>query len=162
MKGMTCAGLLNGQGIQSTSHRNGLFTDSVLAFEIVLGDGSVKVCDATHHVDLYCAVIEGSTWGTVGIITAVALKLMPSDQFVVSRYALFTQLDDYVDAYKASLGKSVFHEGIIFSDREYVLITSDFASEAESAPLSDFWYDPWDDAKVTPTVLFRFEIKIVC
>ena len=39
----TVAGLVNGEGLQSSSHRYGVFSRTITALEIVLGDSSVVV-----------------------------------------------------------------------------------------------------------------------
>ncbi len=43
---------MSGNGIQVSSHRYGIFTASVVAVEVVLGDGSAVVCDPTHDPEL--------------------------------------------------------------------------------------------------------------
>ena len=51
----TLSGLVNGLGIQSSSHRYGLFPDALVAFECVLGDGRVVVAsrDGGEHEQLF-------------------------------------------------------------------------------------------------------------
>lgn len=45
----TVAGLISGEGVQSSSHRHGPFTNTVLAVELVTATGDVIVCSAEDH-----------------------------------------------------------------------------------------------------------------
>lgn len=98
---MTCAGLLNGQGIQTSSHRYGLFTDTVvgvqvgkfsvrskcivvdrnIAAQVVLGDGTVMDCSDQQNPDVLEA-LRNATHGTLFVVTAVALKLMDAQKWI--------------------------------------------------------------------------------
>lgn len=41
---LTSGGLICGVGIESSSHKRGLFHETVLSYEVVLADGSVVTC----------------------------------------------------------------------------------------------------------------------
>jgi len=138
LKDFTCAGLLNGQGIQTTSHRYGCFTNSVLAFQIVLGDGSVLNCSDSENEELFSAVF--ASWGTLGFVTAVAIKLMPCCQYVRSTYFHFENIDDYIAAFRAAIDSCTFMDGVVYTPSSYVLILGEFTEEKDDLPA----YDPWD------------------
>jgi FAD/FMN-containing dehydrogenase len=123
----TVAGLINGEGIQSSSHRYGAFSHNVAAVELVLGDGSTVVASEGCHEDLFRVV--GGCWGTVGIITAATLRLIPAKPFVRCRYRRFSVLEAYVEALREALEESAFLEGVVFAADCYVLVTGEFVEE---------------------------------
>jgi decaprenylphospho-beta-D-ribofuranose 2-oxidase len=81
-------------------HRDGSFGHHVLSFELILADGSRKLCSATENAELFRATIGGM--GLTGIIGEVTLKLTPIETAAVSvkHYAepdleaLFKRLED--------------------------------------------------------------------
>ena len=134
----TCAGLVNGLGIQSSSHRYGLFPDSLISFEVVLGDGSIVFArrDDPETSNLFFD-LPGS-YGTLGIVTAIALRLIPAGPYVRSTYRLFKSLSAFDAALKDAVdqchseGSSdnkrgcTFVEGYVYSSQDYVLVESEF------------------------------------
>ena len=56
MDDLTVGGLVNGTGIESSSHRHGLFHEICVAYELCLGDGTVLVASETEHADLFHAI----------------------------------------------------------------------------------------------------------
>ncbi len=130
----TVAGLINGDGIQSSSHRYGLFKAIHLELEVVLGDGSVVVASDSQHADLHSVV--GASMGTLGIVSAATLRLVEAKPFVRCRYQRFRTLDAYAAAMADGLMKTAFLEGIIFGPDCYVLLTGDFADDPEGLPVA--------------------------
>ena len=84
----TVAGLVNGFGIQSSSHRFGLFHDIVTELEVVTGDGRIIRATESSHADLF-AILPGS-FGTLGLVTGATLRCMratPRVRTVGTRFA---------------------------------------------------------------------------
>jgi delta24-sterol reductase len=129
----TVAGLVNGEGLQSSSHRYGVFSRTITALEVVLGDGSVVVATPDRHPHLFGA-LPGSL-GTLGIVTAATLRLMPGAPYVRSTYRHFTDLDAYVDAFLGALDRQTFMEGVVFGPRSYLLVTAELAPDPGGAPV---------------------------
>jgi len=147
----TLAGLVNGLGIQSGSHKYGLFPDSLLSFECVLGDGRVvapaRGGGEAGHEQLFHD-LPGS-YGSLGIVTAVAVRLIAAQPLVRSRYRLFATPTAFDAALRAAVdqghsaaapapapGKTAsntFVEGFVYAADKYVLVESRYASEAEAA-----------------------------
>ena len=69
------AGYTLGGGIGWYARKHGLAANSVVAVEIVTGDGQLVRADAEHHPDLYWAVRGGG--GSFGVVTALELRLLP-------------------------------------------------------------------------------------
>ena len=129
----TVAGLVNGLGIETSSHRHGVFPASVVALEVVLGTGEVVLADKDHHADLL-ANLPGS-YGTLGIVTQVTLALSDSKPFVRSRYRHFQKRAEYVAAFEAALVGHEFVEGFVLGLASYVLVTGDYADLDPAVPV---------------------------
>ena len=79
---------MSGDGIQVSSHRYGSFVCTVVAVECVLADGTAAVCSPCHNAELYWGVV--ATAGTVAIVTAAQIRLMPAAPLVRSVYTWFS------------------------------------------------------------------------
>ena len=126
----TVAGLVNGLGIETSSHRHGVFPASAVALEVVLGNGEVVEVDRERHPDLL-ANLPGS-YGTLGVVTRVSLELCEARPFVRSRYRRFRRLGEYAAAFRDALGGHAFVEGFVFAPDDYVLVTGDYADRVAS------------------------------
>jgi hypothetical protein len=146
----TCAGLVNGLGIQSSSHRYGLFPDNLVAFEAVLGDGSIVIAsrDDPETSNLFFD-LPGS-YGTLGIVTAIALRLIPAGPFVRSKYRLFTTVSSFDTALKDAVDQThsegsfdsnkkgcTFVEGFVYSQSLYILVESEYTNHPGGLPIHD-------------------------
>ncbi|KAF3025040.1 hypothetical protein E8E14_014367 [Neopestalotiopsis sp. 37M] len=72
------AGLLLGGGNTFFTGRHGFACDNVVAYEVVLADGSVITADAETNADLFRALKGGSN--NFGVVTKFTMKTIPSDQ----------------------------------------------------------------------------------
>jgi hypothetical protein len=70
---VSMAGLLLGGGYGPLMTRFGLASDNLISAELVLADGSIASCDATHNRDLFWAVKGGG--GNFGVVTSMRLRL---------------------------------------------------------------------------------------
>ncbi len=131
----TVSGLINGEGIQSSSHRHGLFTQTLDSVDLLMADDTLRTTSPTAHADLFNALPE--SLGTLGIVVAATVRLVPAKRFVRLTYRRFDTLDEYVAAFGESLGVPDFHEGVIFGPRCHVLLTGEFADDAGGLPIFD-------------------------
>jgi cytokinin dehydrogenase len=72
--GQTVGGTLSVGGLGGMTHRHGAQVDSVLALEVVTGDGELVRCSELQHRDLFNAVLAGQ--GQVGLIVRAKLRLI--------------------------------------------------------------------------------------
>mmetsp|Transcript_32637 Transcript_32637/g.75126 ORF Transcript_32637/g.75126 Transcript_32637/m.75126 type:complete len:585 (-) Transcript_32637:411-2165(-) len=63
-------GWLQGGGLSAMTPTHGLGVDNVLAFDVVLADGSLVVADECSHPDLFWA-LRGGGGGTFGVVTKI-------------------------------------------------------------------------------------------
>jgi FAD/FMN-containing dehydrogenase len=129
----TISGLINGEGIQSSSHRYGPFSDTVLSQEVVLGDGSAIAADSEQHANLFRLLFNSH--GTLGIVTAATIQLIDAAPYVKSTYQHFSTIEPYIAAFHRALNKTQFMEGIVYGPDSYVLIATDFVSDIGSLPV---------------------------
>jgi delta24-sterol reductase len=73
---LTVGGVTCGGGLETSSHRYGLFADTLIEIEIVLASGKVVTCSREENSDLFYAI----PWshGTLGFVTAVKIPLIPA------------------------------------------------------------------------------------
>lgn len=91
---LTVGGLVMGTGVESSSHIYGLFQHICESFELVLCDGSVVKCSETENVDLFRAVPW--SYGTLGLLTAVEIKIVPATKYIRLKYEPVRGLDEIV------------------------------------------------------------------
>lgn len=146
---LTAGGLLLGYGIESTSHRHGLFADTVLAAELVLADGSVVTCSRTERPDLFHALPW--SYGALGFLTALELPLLPCKPFVRMTYEPVFGTDAIARRFEELVysGDAPDHvEGLLYDRDRAVLLHGDFsdgpggASDEPVDPIGR-WYKPW-------------------
>jgi len=128
----TVAGLVNGDGIQSSAFRYGTFTHTVTELEVVLGNGEVRRVSKATDLELFTFVLE--SYGSMAIVTAAVVALRPCLPFVRTQYTAFSDLDQFITAFDGAVRSQMgdFLEGIVYGRRCYVLISSSFASSQEN------------------------------
>lgn len=134
-KQFTVSGLINGEGIQSSSHRHGVFTHTLISVELLAADGRVITATAEQNADVFAAMSE--SLGTLGMVTAATIKLVHAKNYVKCTYRVFPSRSEYISAFTSSLGKTAFHEGIIFGPRGYVLLTGEFIDSPDGLEVFD-------------------------
>jgi len=143
---LTIGGLVMGGGIESTSHKYGLFQFICQAYELVLGDGSVVWCSPTEKPDLFLAI--PFSYGTIGFLTCVDLDIVPYKPFLKLTYHNVKTLDKAVDKFKEVTNdpKVDSVEGIMYTLNTGVIMSGEFVdrvpSTAKYNPL-DRWYQKW-------------------
>lgn len=127
----TVAGLINGEGIQSSAFKYGVFSHTVVMMEVVLGNGEVVECDMTTNRELFFAIPDSC--GTLGIVTLAVIALRPATPWVKSAYSHYDSLPQFVSAYqdmvKARAG--AFLEGLVLGPRSYLIIHSEFVDRPD-------------------------------
>ena len=118
-KHITIGGAVNGLGIESSSCKYGLFEKTILKYEIVLTNGEIITATSQNeYQDLFYA-LPGS-YGTLGIITKVYLKIIPTEKYVRVKYKIYNSTKDVEYVFKNS--NDEFIEGLVFPDKTLVSI----------------------------------------
>ncbi|GBP25832.1 hypothetical protein EVAR_81711_1 [Eumeta japonica] len=148
----TLGGLAMGTGMSTHSHKVGLYHETILSYEVVLGDGSLVTATADNeHSDLFKTL----PWshGSLGFLVSLTLKIVKIKPFIKIKYTPVKGQKNYCDKLRELSGaneeKPKYHpdyiEGTIFSKDEAVIMTgeySDFNPEITLNKCSK-WYKPW-------------------
>lgn len=128
---LTVGGLVMGTGIESSSHKHGLFQHICVSYELVLSDGSVITCSEDERADLYYSVPW--SYGTLGILTCVTIKIVPAKKYVKLEYEPLKNIDVFTERFSlvSRDRKSEFVEGILFNNNEGVLMTGNLVDDVD-------------------------------
>lgn len=120
---LTVGGMVMGTGIESSSHKYGLFQHICVSYELVLCDGSLVKCSRDENPDLFYAIPW--SYGTLGLLTAVEIKLVPAKKYVKLTYNPVIGSDNIVSQFTAASKdlRNEFVEALAFSDDEAVIMT---------------------------------------
>jgi FAD/FMN-containing dehydrogenase len=135
LQSITIGGALSGVGIEASSFRYGFVHDGITQFEVLTGDGKVRVCSADNeHSDLFYAF--PNSYGTLGYALKVTVKLIPAAPFVKLTHhhfkeaaLFFAELERLCSA-NHTAGDLAFIEGVIFNSTDFVITTGEFVNEA--------------------------------
>lgn len=160
---LTVGGLVCGYGIEGSSHKYGLFYDQVLSMEVVLADGTlVRATRDNQHRDLFFALPW--SYGAIGMLVGVEMNLIRVKPYMkVTYYPVAGTIQQMCQSWQRFLVPTdrpwaEYVEGIIYSSDRGVIMTADYADEAEalaSGKLNDmgWWFKPWFHKHVKEAVL---------
>ena len=143
---LTVGGLLLGYGMETSAHKYGLFSDTVLSAELVLADGRVVTCSDGEHPELFHALPW--SYGSLGFLTAVELPLIPAKPFVRLTYEPFRTRDEGMRRFEELTladDPPEFVEQLYFEPEEGVLMYGDFADlpPGKRPNAIGDWRKPW-------------------
>ncbi|KAL5721426.1 Delta(24)-sterol reductase [Ranunculus cassubicifolius] len=154
---LTVGGLINGYGIEGSSHLYGLFSDTVVAYEIVLADGRVvRATKDNEYSDLFYAIPWSQ--GTLGLLMSAEIRLIPVKEYMKLTYKpvvgnLKELAQAYVDSFAPRDGDPEkipdFVETMIYTPTEGVCMTGKYASKEEAKKKGNkinsvgWWHKPW-------------------
>lgn len=143
---LTIGGLIMGGGIENTSHKYGFFQYICKAYEMIMPDGSLILCSEENHGDLFSAVPW--SYGTLGMLTAVDMRIVPYKKYVHLRYKPVSSMEDMLSQLKKEThNKNDSVEAFLFSKEEGVLMTGNFVDKAEDDSVHvnhiGRWHKPW-------------------
>ena len=144
---LTVGGLVMGTGIETTSHKFGLFQHICLSYELVMSDGSVIKCSEEENSDLFFSVPW--SYGTLGFLTAVKIKMIPSKRFVKLTYKPAHTAAEGDRILNEELGKGgdahMFVESLIFDKERAVVMVGDMVDSCEVSKLNEIgkWHKEW-------------------
>ena len=131
LKSITLGGAVAGVGIEASSFRFGLVHDTVVALEILTGDGRIVTATPDNeHRDLFYGF--PNSYGTLGYALAVTARLVPTKPFVALTHERF----DDAHACFAALARRCddptidFLDGTVFAPDALYLTVGRFADAA--------------------------------
>jgi len=134
--GITVGGGIQGGAGESSSFKYGLFHDCCLEYEIVLGNGEIVIASPEKNPDLFFGT--ACSYGSLGIITLVKLRLVPAKDFVHLTYHAVKSFDEMTRLIDKKTNEAInFVDGIMFSKNFGVVMSGSF-SEKQNLPISTF------------------------
>ena len=143
---LTIGGLLMGGGIESTSHKHGLFHRLAVEVELVTADGECLLVSEENHPDIFRAL--PMSYGTLGFIVSVKLRLLKYRPYIRLEYRPTTSLEETTALLeKEASGESHSVEGIAYSKDTAVIMSGTFVEECDvewdKVNRLGRWYKPW-------------------
>ena len=128
---ITIGGAVSGCSIESMSFRYGGFHDTCLEYEVITAKGDVLVCTPDNENSLVFQMMHGA-FGTLGILSKLTFRLVPSKPFVKMTYEKYGRFADYKAAIQRNVASADvdFIDGIIHGPSEYVLSVGRFVDRA--------------------------------
>lgn len=134
--GITVGGAIQGGAGESSSFKFGLFNETCIEYELVLGDGRRVIASQSMNSDLYYGT--ACSYGTLGIVTRATIRLVPAQEFVRLRYHRINTVEDAIAYTKECTGgRAQFLDGIQFEDGRGVVMSGVF-SDIIPLPISQF------------------------
>jgi len=142
----TLGGLSMAVGMTTHSHRVGLLQETVVAYEVVLANGTLVRATRTEHADLFHAL----PWshGTLGLLVGLELRIIPCKSHVRVTY---TPTRSYAET--AAMLREVstaddaptFVEATVFDRDHAVVMTGQFDEPDGTTPINRLgdWHKPW-------------------
>ena len=123
----TVGGLSMAVGMTTHSHKVGLLQETVVAYEVVLADGSLVRVTAESHPDLFYAL----PWshGTLGLLVALELRVIPVKPYIRLTYQAVHGQAAYCERLRAlAIAEDApdFVEATVYSREDAVIMTGNF------------------------------------
>ena len=143
---LTVGGLVMGAGIETSSHRHGLFQHICRSYELVLADGSLVECSPQSDPELFYSIPW--SYGTIGFLTKVEIEIVPSRRFVRLDYIPVYSLEQMVETLEREVERadsSQFVECLVYSRDQAVVMTGNMVDCCDPSRLNEagLWYKPW-------------------
>jgi FAD/FMN-containing dehydrogenase len=133
---ITVGGAISGVGIESSSFRHGFVHNTMIEFDVLLGDGRVVTASSQENQDLFRGFAH--SYGTFGYILSVKLRLMPASRDV-RVVATRMSLRDTIQTMKKEIkhDRADFIEGIVFSKNDALILTATFVTSTTNKGKKD-------------------------
>jgi len=144
---LTAGGLVNGFGVETSSHKYGLFQYICESFELVTANGDLVKCSRDENAELFSMI----PWshGTLGFLVAIELRIIPAKKYVRVQYIpVFSQreLVSRFDEESRKTRENDFVEALVYSKDTAVIMlgtmTDKPAGDGRKNPVRR-WYKPW-------------------
>jgi FAD/FMN-containing dehydrogenase len=143
LRTITLGGAVTGMGIEAASFRNGMPHESVLAMDILVGDGRVLRASPTGpNEDLFAGF--PNSYGSLGYALRLEIELESVPRYVALRHVPFASASEVSEAIseiassRSWAGETVdYLDGTVFSANEMYLTLGRYSDEASGIP-SDY------------------------
>lgn len=141
LKTITLGGAVSGMGVESTSFRNGLPHESILAMDVLTGTGEILTCSREENVDLFRAF--PNSYGSLGYVVRLKIELEAVSAYIELQHVRFHDLVEFQNALAQAAASGTWDgrslhglDGVAFSPDEQYLVC---AFGVDAAPgVSDY------------------------
>ena len=140
LKSITVGGAVAGVGIEASSFRHGLVHETIVAMDVLTGNGEIVTCTPhNEHRDLYFGL--PNSYGTLGYALRLTARTLPVKRYVAVEHRPFRDAASFF----AALGETLhdpsidFLDGVAFGRDSLVLSPARFTDEAPYT--SDYTFD---------------------
>lgn len=132
---ITVGGGIQGGAGESSSFKWGLFHEICELYEMILGNGEVIEVSPSKNADLFYNT--ACSYGTLGILTLIKIRLMPAKPFVHLKYRGIQTVDLNRYIKEAQNTCADFFDAILFTKEQGVAMTG-YLSDKKDLPQSNF------------------------
>lgn len=134
MESITIGGVTMGFGMETNSHRAGLFQETVVAYELATPSGEVMKVTADSDPELFYAL----PWshGSLGFLMSVTVRIVEVKPYVKITYIpthTTAELGEKMQAMAESDDAPLFLEATIYTKHEAVIQAAEFVDRPSSA-----------------------------
>jgi hypothetical protein len=142
--GITVGGAVVGSAGESSSFRYGLVDRTVEAVQIVLANGEAVNASVTENVDLFEGI--GSSFGTLGVLTQVTLRLIPAKTHVLVSYHSATSFESACQKLlDCAIDPDIdFVDGIVFKREKSIIVTAKYVDAPPAGQKVQTFTRAWD------------------
>jgi delta24-sterol reductase len=145
LEDITVGGAIMGSGVETSSHKFGLFQHTCLTYDVVLSDGSLVKCSKDEYPDLFYSIPW--SYGTLGFLVAVEIPIIPAGRFVRVEYHPCHTQEQLVETFthQIKVEDNDFVEGLVYKKSSGVIMTGQMTNTADPLKLNEIgkWHKPW-------------------
>eukprot|EP01134_Creolimax_fragrantissima_P004148 CFRG4148T1 len=142
---LTVGGLIAGFGVETSSHKFGLFQNIVKSVDVVTADSSIVHCSATENPELFYSIPW--SYGTLGFIVSAELMIIPAKKYVHITYTPCYTQAEYTQNFEAAARdmSNDFVETLVYSQHEAVVMTGVMTDNIVRSKCNSIghYYKPW-------------------
>jgi len=139
--------VIMGFGVETSSHKYGLFQYICVSFDIVTADGQLRHVSATENAELFHLI----PWihGTLGFLVAAELKIIPARKYVKLTYYPAHTLEDVCGGFNRACRNTIDHdyfEALTYSRDAGVIMVgqlTDISGPDGKINRIGLWFKPW-------------------
>ena len=142
-RSITVGGGIQGAAGESSSFRYGIFADTCLEYEVMLGNGELATATEDENLDIF-AGMPGSS-GTVAVLTLAKIRLIPAKPFVRLLTERVGSSLQAVRGIEERMQTADFVDGIVFSEDRSVVMSGMWSDEVPGMPVRRFlsFWNEW-------------------
>jgi len=134
-----------GFGIETSSHKYGLFQHICESFEVALPGGKVVTCRQTENPDLFYTI----PWshGTIGFLLSAEIKIIPASKYAQITYSPHLSRKSMLAHFEKASRSDLydFVECLIFGPEKGVVMTGKMTYLSQPLKIHNLnrWWGPW-------------------